>query len=872
MKMAPTPFLRHSCASASHAGGASQIRPHSMHFARFLTCLIFAAIIATSPQAGAAFPTIALKPICLSQIQAPTNISVANDGSGRLFICEQRGQIRIIQNGMLLPQAFLDLSSKIVPFAPTSYLFPMSTTYDERGLLGLAFHPGYSDPLSAGYRRFYVFYSAPSPNARSNPVLPATTPVPVNCRTTISEFQVSNDSNVADPNSERILLSFDKPQMNHNGGQLEFGPDGYLYFSAGDGGGSNDTSLGHNGATNPPTFGNLGNAQDKTRMFGKIHRINPLGSNGPGGQYGIPPSNPFVGVGGGVLEEIYAYGLRNTWRFSFDTGPGGTGKLFAADVGQNNVEEIDIITSGGNYGWHAREGAFTSDSALQTALVSGGTVRIDGGTTTLPGGAALIDPIAQYAHPSVTIGTPALPKLGTSVTGGYVYRGSAIPALVGKYVFGDYNFGTINSGITQGSLLGIEETSPNVWSTPAALQVAGPIATTHLLAMGRDEQGELYVATEVMQGPRNDVNNVPTGAIYKIVASQNYTTTLQATKDNTIFSEDAASGLFTSDALGYVYTGRTGTNYGPYNRRGLVAFDVAGQLPAGSLIQSAQIRMNLNRLGTAATGTSIFLYRLTETWGEGTSNNSLNQGYGAPATTNDATWARRFYNTVSWTTAGGTYNATASATATVAGTGMLTWLANAQTKADVQSWLDAPAGNAGWILIGNETTSLTACRFDSVQSGTTPPALQVSYNSAPASTHREAWLQQYFLVGQFVDDLASLGSDGLSNLVKYAYALSPFEPAPSGSGIQGGIATIGTDDIFTFTFQRDSLATDLTYELQTSQDLVSWSTITRSVGGAAPSGSGFVSESGIGMKVVTARETFPTPAMRFARLRITRAP
>ncbi len=845
---------------------------------------IVAAALFALTNSWAALPAVSLKAVCLQQIQAPTSIANAADGSGRLFVCDQRGQIYIIQNGMMLPQPFLDLSSKIVPFAPTSYLFPMSASYDERGLLGLAFHPGYANAQSPGYRKFYVFYSAPSPNARGNPIPPATTPVPVNCRTTISEFQVSNNPNVGDFTTERVLLSFDKPQSNHNGGQLEFGPDGYLYFSTGDGGGANDINLGHNGATNPPTAGNLGNAQDKTRLLGKIHRIDPLGTNGPGGQYGIPATNPFVGAGGGVREEIYAYGLRNPWRFSFDIGAGGTGRLFEGDVGQNLVEEINIIVAGGNYGWHAREGAFTFDSAVQTALLTGGTVRIDGGTTTLPGGAVLTEPIAQYEHPNLGAQSKGLPPLGTSITGGFVYRGSAIPALIGKYVFGDYNFGAINSGTTQGALLAIEETSPNVWSVPASIPVIGanPIATTHLMAFGRDEQGELYIATQVMQGPRNDTaTGLPTGGVYKIVAPQSVTKTLATNKDNTIFSEDSATpGQFTSDALSYLYAGKTGTNFGPYVRRALLAFDVAGQLPAGSVIQSVQLKLNLNRLGASATGTALSLYRLTQTWGEGTSDNG-SLGYGAPATTNDATWARRFYDTMnplSWTAAGGDFNAVASASRPAA-LGIITWDSATQptVKTDVQGWLDTPASNAGWILRGDEVNLLTACRFDSKDIGATPPALLITYTSAPQPTHFESWLATYFpanKVGQYVDPSADFAGDGTPSLAKYAYGLSPLEAIPSDAGIQVTSAVSGENNICTYSFRRDAEATDLTYVLQSSTDLVNWNNIVQSAGGAVPSGTALVSESGLGGSImsVTAQETLPFPAVRFVRLRISRAP
>ena len=818
--------------------------------------------------AHASLPPVALKPVCLDQLQAPVNISSAGDGSGRLFICEQRGQIRVMQKGMLLPQPFLDLSSKIVPFNPTTYLFPMSESYDERGLLGLAFHPGFANSSSPGFRKFYVFYSAPSPNAASSPI-------PVNCRTTISEFQVTADSNIADLASERVVLTFDKPQSNHNGGQLTFGPDGFLYFSAGDGGGANDNNLGHNGGGFGNPSGGLGNAQDKTRWLGKIHRIDPLGTNGPGGGYGIPADNPFFNGTNGERKEIFAYGLRNPWRFSFDVGPSGTGRLFVADVGQNRVEEINIVTSGGNFGWRAKEGSFAFDNTLLTALVSGGSIKVDGGTVAFPGGEVLVDPIAQYAHPSVTIGSPALPQLGTSITGGFVYRGTLISGLGGKYVFGDYNVGAINSGVANGVLLGIEETSPGVWTVPAAMTVVGPnpLATTHLLAFGRDEQGEIYLATQRAQGPQNDpTTHQPTGGIYKLVSGQ-VTTTLTPVKDNSIFSE---SGLL-SDGLGFIYAGKTGPNAGNALRRALLAFDVAGQLPAGAIVDATQLTLNLNK-SSSVTG-NMSLHRLSENWGEGTSDAGDPGGAGTLATANDATWTERFFNEAhnqTWTSQGGTFDSTASATTSVGFTlGHYSW-ASAQLAVDVQGWVNNPATNFGWILVGTEASANSAKRFDSKDTfGGFAPALQITYRAAPAPTRREAWLQQYFLVGQFVDDVADLEGDGIGNLLEYAYGFNPLNANAADAGFSATTVSSGSDRIFTVTFRRDPRASDLTYELQTSDDLVTWTTIVISTGGDNVGGSGFVSETEAPLdapiRLVTGSEVLSAPAGRhFARLKVTR--
>ena len=916
-----------------------------MRISTFLRIATLLAMLAPISPLRAAFPTIALKTISSGELFGPTDITNAADGSGRLFVCEQHGLIRIIQGGMLLPTPFLDIRTKLVT---------LSASYDERGLLGMAFHPGYTNPISPGYRKFYVFYSAVSPNARGNPtavtvsavgmgnpcvvttsvahaqatgnwvtisgviggtfsptinaLYPVTfidsthfsvpvncsdntgvtggsvarsNPVPVNCRSTISEFQVTANANVANPLSERVLLTFDKPQSNHDGGQLQFGPDGFLYFTVGDGGGANDTGLGHTGASNPNTLGNLGNGQDKTSLLGKMHRIDPLGSNGPGGQYGIPPTNPFAGAGGGVRQEIYAYGLRNVWRFSFDNGPGGTNRLFAADVGQNQVEEVDIIVNGGNYGWHAKEAAFTFDATLLNALLSGGSVRSDVGLVALPGGAVLIEPIAQYAHPGVTIGTPALSQLGISIAGGYVYRGSAIPALQGKYVFGDYSAtGGASSGLPNGLFLGLEETSPGsgTFSPPTTLTVIGgnPIPA-RLYSFGRDEAGELYATMKTTPGPvqLDPVSGKPSGIIYKIVPGQ-VTASLTPAKDNTIYSENGSL----SNGQGYLFAGETGNSENYARRRALLAFDVAGQLPAGASIQSAQLMLTINK--TSSVPGNMALHRLTEDWGEGASDAGDPGGAGTTAATNDATWSERFFNGVPimyWANAGGTYASPASATTFVPGTGNSTWTSS-QMATDVQGWVTTPASNFGWLL-KNSTEAFHAVSAVRIDSGETPfgapPLLRVTYAGAPPLTRRETWLQQYFEVGHFVDDLADLEGDGIVNLFEYGYGFSP--NAVSAPGLQITAQTVGPNTVFTITFRRDPRATDLTYTLEATSDLtnaLSWSGVVQSAGGAAPFGDDFISEadapSESPIKIVTAQEIVPSPAKRWVRLRIQRAP
>lgn len=455
------------------------------------------------PAALASFPTLALKPVCKDQLHAITTITNAGDGSGRLFVTEQYGRVRVFRDGMLLPTPFLTIDA-----AKLSPTFTSSISYEERGLLGLAFHPDYENASQPGYGKFYVYYTAPSDiPAGTDPVLGTTDPV--SCMAVVAEYQVSGtDANVANAASERVLLKFNKPQSNHNGGQLEFGPDGFLYIGVGDGGDGNDNSAGHTGGRNSPRpTNNLGNSQDKTRLLGKILRIDPLGTNGPGGTYGIPGTNPFVGAGSGVREEIYAYGLRNPWRFSFDAGAVGSPRLFCADVGQSALEEVNLITSGGNYGWHVREGT--------DAFFSGAPVN----------GTSPIDPVAQYAHPFVTAGTPTAPQYGTAVVGGIVYRGTAIPALEGKYVFGDYWAG---SGIP-GVMLGLEETAPSSGAftlSQLTLDSGGPI-TGKLYCFGQNESGDIYVGTTTRTGPlQTDISTgKPAASLSKLVLPADLTLT-----------------------------------------------------------------------------------------------------------------------------------------------------------------------------------------------------------------------------------------------------------------------------------------------------------------------------------------------------------
>lgn len=328
---------------------------------------------------------------------APIGLEAPDDGTGRLFVIEQGGTIRIIQNASVLPTPFLDVTTLV-------------ESGGEKGLLGLTFHPNFNTT-----RRFFVHY---------------TRRVGTQLQSVISEFSASNiNPNQADVASERPLLIVNQPFDNHNGGQLAFGHDGFLYVALGDGG--------DNGA----------NGQDLQVLLGKILRIDVDGSFAPGKQYAIPADNPFAAGGG--LPEIWAYGFRNPWRFSFDRG---TGRLFAGDVGPSSFEEVDLIVGGGNFGWNIMEGSHCYPP----------------GTSCNSTGLTL--PITEYAHDA---------DGGIAVIGGFVYRGAFIPGRVGHYVFGDFS---------SGRLWGLQEVSPGVWQRTLLLTHNRSVS-----AFGQDSAGELYL-------------------------------------------------------------------------------------------------------------------------------------------------------------------------------------------------------------------------------------------------------------------------------------------------------------------------------------------------------------------------------------------
>ena len=332
----------------------------------------------------------------------PVGITNAGDGSGRLFVNERGGRIMVVEaDGSLRAEPFVDLSSRVLAGG-------------ERGLLGVVFHPDFERN-----GRLFVHYSRAGDGA-----------------TVVSELQASADRQTADP-TERVLLTHAQPFANHNGGQLAFGPDGYLYLGLGDGGSGGDP---------------FGNGQSIDTLLGKILRLDVDSPAAAGRQYAIPVDNPYAAQGsapGGGLPEIWAFGLRNPWRFSFDRG---TDDLYIGDVGQGSWEEIDrqpaSSTGGENYGWDAMEG----DHCFQETCDP----------------SRYVPPIAEYSH-----------ELGCSVTGGYVYRGVAQPELDGVYVFADYCSGIVFT-------LQVEE---NGIASKRVLE-----SGLRITAFGEDEQGELYLA------------------------------------------------------------------------------------------------------------------------------------------------------------------------------------------------------------------------------------------------------------------------------------------------------------------------------------------------------------------------------------------
>ncbi|MBB21514.1 MAG: hypothetical protein CMN04_01285 [Roseibacillus sp.] len=347
----------------------------------------------------------------VTSANSPVDLINAGDGSGRLFIVERGGRIRIWDGRV--QRTFLDIGSRVNT---------NDSGGDERGLLGLAFPPDYS---TKGH--FYVNYISSTTTPRG--------------ATVISRFSVNRaNPNDALETSEEVLLVISQPEPNHNGGQIHFGPDGYLYIGMGDGGGAGDV------------HGSIGNGQATNTFLGKMLRIDVEGTPDPGSNYAIPSDNPFL-LDPEVPDEIWSFGLRNPWRWSFDRK---TGDMYLADVGQYEWEEVNFIpassTGGENFQWRRIEGFNTFNAGTQ----------ITKGTST--------DPVFEYDH-----------NAGSSITGGYVYRGQEHPRMEGIYFFGDYNSGRV---------WGLQQDPSGNWIDRQLLETSLRISS-----FGEDEAGNLYVAS-----------------------------------------------------------------------------------------------------------------------------------------------------------------------------------------------------------------------------------------------------------------------------------------------------------------------------------------------------------------------------------------
>ncbi|MEF8853353.1 MAG: PQQ-dependent sugar dehydrogenase [Haloarculaceae archaeon] len=371
--------------------------------------------------------------------------------AGRRFVVDQVGQVYLQEDGTLYDEPFLDIGDRLVD---------LRDGFDERGLLGLAFHPDFADN-----GRFFVRYSAPPREG---------TPSGYDHRFVLSEFRADPGAATADRDSERTILTIPEPQFNHNAGAVAFGPDGYLYVAVGDGGGAGDQGAGHVADYYEGVGG--GNGQDVVEnLLGSILRIDVDDRDGER-NYAIPADNPLVGDEG--LDEHYAWGFRNPWRMSF----GPDGRLFVGDVGQGAWEEVDVVESGGNYGWNVTEGThcFQSEDCPSES----------------PRGRRLRDPVVEYPHGGE-------PVSGISVIGGYLYDGDELAGLDGQYVFADWR--------AEGRLFAAREREDGLWPTRVVDVRAESQFGPNVLAFGRDPDGELFVCTTARSGPGGE-----SGAVFRL--------------------------------------------------------------------------------------------------------------------------------------------------------------------------------------------------------------------------------------------------------------------------------------------------------------------------------------------------------------------
>jgi glucose/arabinose dehydrogenase len=443
-------------------------RPISTLRTSGLAALALGLVAVSGANAQTAIPqglAVSLEPVA-EGLTAPnwgTAVPGCPELSNRLVVTDQDGILWAVDLSTGETAVLLDVSASLVSLGVGG-----PDTFDERGLLGVALHPAFAEN-----GLLYTYTSEPEDGAADFSTMPEGEAP--NHQSVVREWQVPepcNPASVVDPELTRAVLRVDEPQFNHDAGALVFGPDAMLYISLGDGGGADDQGVGHVEG---------GNGQDPGNVLGSILRIDPLGTDSTNGQYGVPADNPFVGMEG-MVPEIFAYGLRNPFRFSFDAE---TGEMYIADVGQNDIEEINLGEAGGNFGWNVKEGTFCFDpNGEEPGFAYECTAEDDT--------EGLIDPIAEYDHAE-----------GVAVVGGFVYRGSMVPELQGRYVFGDY---LLPESMT-GRLFHLGEANEVLEFDLGEQEVLG----YNLLGFGQDAAGELYVMANSTGTPFGE-----TGVILRI--------------------------------------------------------------------------------------------------------------------------------------------------------------------------------------------------------------------------------------------------------------------------------------------------------------------------------------------------------------------
>lgn len=548
---------------------------------------------------------------------------------------------------------------------------------DNHGLLGMAFHPDFDEN---GY--FYLNYIRRT--GESSEII----------ETVISRFTMDGDpatALTADPDSELILMTIPKQVGNHNGGSLAFSPvDGYLYIPIGDGACCNDP---------------FAVSQDLSNRNGKLLRID-VDNTDPGLNYAIPSDNPFLAQEG-VPGEIWAYGLRNPFRSTIDRL---TGDVYLADVGQDFIEEIHVqpasSTGGENYGWPLFEGTRCNE-----AVATQEECDALAPTATFP--------TFEYTR-----------QFGASVTGGAVYRGTEIEGLQGRYLYADYVYGRVYSFVYEdGQATDYREYTEDLDSEDQLPE--------GIVAISEDGVGELYLVSvlgsvyKIVEGLGDDFASFdPVEEEGENPGGEGIEIRIQPSADASLY--ETVNGNLANGAGRFIFAGRTGDNADFADRRALLRFDLAGQLPPDAEIYSAALRMHCSKTPVGGSDTVMALHPVTRAWNEGPTVAPGAGGAGSPAQSGDVTWLHTYFDATFWTTPGGDFEPSPSAVRLVGDTGFYTWQ-DEQLAEDARAWLANPAENFGWMLIGDEATTKSARRFDSREATTEQnrPELIIRYCGAP---------------------------------------------------------------------------------------------------------------------------------------------